>query len=45
MWWRRRDPPLDDEIVSGIIAKLMSIDAKIDRLIEELLGGEEEMDT
>jgi hypothetical protein len=42
--WRRPQPVLDRETVNGIIQKLMSIDAGVKELIEELIGddGEEE---
>jgi hypothetical protein len=45
--WRRPEPALDRETVDGIIQKLMSIDAKVERLIDALLedDGEEEVDT
>jgi hypothetical protein len=46
--WRRPEPVLDRETVTGIIQKLMSIDEKVDRLIDELLendDGEEGTDT
>ena len=38
---------LDGETLDGIIRKLMSIDDKLERLIDELLedDGQEEMDT
>jgi hypothetical protein len=38
--WRPREPALDRETVDGIIRMLMTIDAKLDRL----LGEEEEDD-
>jgi hypothetical protein len=38
--WRRAEPVLDRETVDGIIRMLMSIDAKLDRLI----GDEEDDD-
>jgi hypothetical protein len=34
--WRRREPPLDRETINGIIRKLMSIDAKLDRVLRHL---------
>jgi hypothetical protein len=45
--WRRPEPVLDRETLNGIIRKLMSIDTKVARLVEELLetDGEEEADT
>lgn len=44
--WRCADPLLDPETVNGIITKLMSIDAKLVRLVDELLedDGQEETD-
>jgi hypothetical protein len=41
------EPVLDRETLNGIIRKLMSIDTKVARLVEELLetDGEEEADT
>ena len=44
---RRAEPVLDRETVDGIIHKLMSIDDKLQRLVEGLLedDGEEEADT
>lgn len=45
--WRKPEPVLDRETLDGMIRKLMSIEAKVDYLIEELIGpgGEEEADT
>jgi hypothetical protein len=45
--WRRLEPVVDRETVDGIIRKLMSIDAKVQRLVDGLLedDGEEEVDT
>jgi hypothetical protein len=34
--WRRPEPPLDRETVDGIIRMLMSIDAKLDRLLDAI---------
>jgi len=44
--WRRHDPVLDRETLDGIIWMLMSINARLDRLVDELLedDGEEETD-
>ena len=44
--WRRTEPVLDRETFGGIIRKLMSIDTKLDRLLDELLedDGEAEAD-
>jgi hypothetical protein len=44
--WRRQEPVLDRETLDGIIRKLTSIDAKLVRLVHELLedDGEEEAD-
>jgi hypothetical protein len=44
--WPRSEPVLDARTLDGIIRKLMSIDAKVDVLIEELIGrdGEAEED-
>jgi hypothetical protein len=40
------EPVLDRETLDGIIHKLMSIDTKLERLVDELLedDGEEEAD-
>jgi hypothetical protein len=45
--WRRTEPGLDRETVDNIIRKLMSIDDKLTRLVDELLedDGEEKADT
>jgi hypothetical protein len=44
--WRRRETVLDRETLDGIIHKLMSIDEKLERLVNGLLedDGEEEAD-
>ena len=44
--WRRREDVLDRATVDGIIRKLMSIDDKLVRLVDELLedDGQEETD-
>ena len=34
--WRRHEPVLDHETLSGIIGKLMDIDDKLDRIIDGL---------
>jgi hypothetical protein len=39
---------LDEELVNGLVSKLMSIDDKVQRLVDGLLeddDGEEEMDS
>jgi hypothetical protein len=47
--WRRSEPALDRETVDGIIRKLMSIDRKLELVIDALDiredDGEEEVDT
>jgi hypothetical protein len=45
--WRRSEPVLDRETLTGIIQMLMAIDEKVDRLVAALLedDGEEGMDT
>jgi hypothetical protein len=48
--WKRRQPslppsPLDKETVDGMIRWLMQMDAKLDRILEEMdLDDEEEAD-
>jgi hypothetical protein len=43
--WRRDEPPLDRDTVDGIIRKLMEIDQKLTRILEELnIDDEEEED-
>jgi uncharacterized protein YxjI len=43
--WRRDEPPLDRDTVDGIIRKLMEIDQKLNRILEELnIDDEEEED-
>jgi hypothetical protein len=43
--WRRDEPPLDRDTVDGIIRKLMEIDQKRNRILEELnIDDEEEED-
>jgi hypothetical protein len=44
--WRRHEPVLDRETLDGIIRMLMSINARLERLVDELLedDGEEETD-
>jgi uncharacterized protein YxjI len=42
---RRDEPPLDRDTVDGIIRKLMEIDQKLNRILEELnIDDEEEED-
>ena len=45
--WRRKEVVLDRATLDGIILKLMSIDAKLVRLVDELLedDGQAEADT
>ena len=45
--WRRAEAALDRETVDGIILKLMSIDDKLEQLVDELLedDGQEETDS
>jgi hypothetical protein len=40
--WRRDEPPLDRDTVDGIIRKLMEIDQKRNRILEELNIDDEE---
>jgi hypothetical protein len=40
--WPRREPPLDTEMVNGIIRMLMQIDAKLDQIRERLEIDDEE---
>jgi uncharacterized protein YxjI len=43
--WRRDEPPLDRDTVDGIMRKLMEIDQKLNRILEELnIDDEEEED-
>jgi hypothetical protein len=42
--WRRQELPLDRETVNGIIELLMRIDAKLDRVIDDLEDGDAEED-
>jgi hypothetical protein len=44
--WRRHEPVLDRETLDGIIRMLMSINARLERVVDELLedDGEEETD-
>jgi hypothetical protein len=44
VWLRRPEPALDRETVDGIIRKLMEIDTKLERILEELEIDEEEDD-
>jgi hypothetical protein len=43
VWWRS-EPPLDRETVDGLIAMLMGIDEKIERVLERLDGEDAEED-
>lgn len=44
--WPRRERPADEELLRGLAAMVMRIDAKLDHVIELLGGddGEEEVD-
>jgi hypothetical protein len=45
--FRRREPPIDSELLLGLVRMVMRLDAKLDRVLQ-LLGeddGQEEMDT
>jgi hypothetical protein len=44
VWLRRPEPALDRETVDGIIRKLMEIDTKLERILEELEIDEDEDD-
>ena len=44
MWLRRPERALDRETVDGIIGKLMEIDTKLERVLEELEIDEDEDD-
>jgi hypothetical protein len=42
VWWKRDAPALDWQTVNGIINKLMTMDAKLDEILEYLRDGDEE---
>jgi hypothetical protein len=43
--WRRHEPVLDRETLDGIIRMLMSINARLERVVDELLEDDWEEET
>jgi hypothetical protein len=42
VWWKREAPAMDWQTVNGIINKLITMDAKLDEILEYLRDDDEE---